>query len=385
MSSFDVAVVGLGALGSATVAALARQGASVVGIEQFELGHDRGASHDTSRILRHSYHTPAYVALTKEAYADWAMLEEVSGTELVTTTGGLDLFPANAAIPMSGYVAAMDAEGVHYEVLDSDDVTSRWSALRPPEGTLALYQADAAIVPAGRGTLVCQHLAATHGANLVTGTPVTGISPTRAGIDVRTRRGTFSVGAVVVTADAWTQSLLEPFGVQLGLTVTEEQVSYFAPERPQDFAVGAFPVWIWMDDPSFYGFPAYGDATVKSAQDCGGPVVTADERSGRPDPEMLTFLTDFLATLAPGSGRPVGSRRCLYTLTPDRDFVLGAVPDEPRVFVGLGAAHGFKFTPTFGRRLAELALGGVPGPELDPFRLDRPALQNPPQPSSWLV
>ncbi|MBA2553145.1 MAG: N-methyl-L-tryptophan oxidase [Geodermatophilaceae bacterium] len=385
MSSFDVAVVGLGALGSATVAALARRGASVVGIEQFELGHGRGASHDTSRILRHSYHTPAYVALTKEAYADWAALELASGTTLVTTTGGLDLFPANAAIPMSDYVAAMDAEGVRYEELDTPEVSSRWPGLHPPAGTLALYQADAAIVPAGRGTLVCQHLAATHGANLVTGTPVTGIKPSRTGIEVLTRRGSFSVGSVVVTADAWTQSLLEPFGVRLGLTVTEEQVSYFAPQRPQDFAVGAFPVWIWMDDPSFYGFPAYGDATVKAAQDCGGPVVSADQRSGRADPEMLRRLTDFLAMLAPGSGRSVGSRRCLYTLTPDRDFVLSPIPEEPRVVVGLGAAHGFKFAPTFGRRLADVALGGVPGPELDPFRLDRPALRDPSHTSKWLV
>lgn len=134
MSSFDVAVVGLGALGSATVAALARRGASVVGIEQFELGHGRGASHDTSRILRHSYDTPAYVALTKEAYADWAALELASGTTLVTTTGGLDLFPANAAIPMSDYVAAMDAEGVRYEVLDTPEVSSRWPGLHPPPG-----------------------------------------------------------------------------------------------------------------------------------------------------------------------------------------------------------------------------------------------------------
>ncbi len=94
----DYVVAGLGALGSATCHELARRGHRVVGLERFELGHARGASHDTSRILRHSYHTPSYVRLTQEAYADWARLERDSGEVLVTVVGGLDLFPPGAAI-----------------------------------------------------------------------------------------------------------------------------------------------------------------------------------------------------------------------------------------------------------------------------------------------
>ncbi len=97
--SVDHVVIGLGALGSATAYELARRGHSVVGLERFELGHHRGASHDTSRILRHSYHTPEYVRLTIEAYDDWARLEETSGEQLVTVVGGLDLFPPDPAIP----------------------------------------------------------------------------------------------------------------------------------------------------------------------------------------------------------------------------------------------------------------------------------------------
>ena len=93
MTDVDYVVVGLGALGSAAAWHLAARGHSVVGLEQFELGHSRGASHDTSRILRHSYHTPAYVRLTCEAYDDWARLEDESAERLVTVVGGLDLFP----------------------------------------------------------------------------------------------------------------------------------------------------------------------------------------------------------------------------------------------------------------------------------------------------
>src|SRR5690349_1535427 len=114
----DVAVVGLGALGSATAMELAGRGQRVVGLERFPLGHDRGASHDTSRILRHSYHTPDYVRLTQEAYVDWARLERDSGRHLVTTTGGLDLFPPGAAIRPDEYVDSLTAVGIEHERLD---------------------------------------------------------------------------------------------------------------------------------------------------------------------------------------------------------------------------------------------------------------------------
>src|SRR4029077_15706514 len=148
----DYVVVGLGALGSGAAWQLAARGHTVVGVEQFELGHARGASHDTSRILRHSYHTPSYVRLTQEAYADWARLERDSGEDLVTVVGGLDLFPPGAAISPVDYTTSLDAVGIDHEVLDPSDVARRWPQFRLPEGTLVLHQPEAAIVPAGRGT-----------------------------------------------------------------------------------------------------------------------------------------------------------------------------------------------------------------------------------------
>ncbi len=159
-------VAGLGALGSATAMELARRGHHVVGLERFELGHDRGASHDTSRILRHSYHTPDYVRLTQDAYADWARLEQDSGSTLVTTVGGLDLFPEGAAISPIDYTSALDEVGISYDVLDAAAVMARWPQFRLPEDLMALHQADAAIVPAALGTRVMQDQARRHGADL---------------------------------------------------------------------------------------------------------------------------------------------------------------------------------------------------------------------------
>lgn len=383
--AYDLAVVGLGALGSSTAWHAARRGLSVIGLEQFELGHDRGASHDSSRILRHSYHTPQYVDLTFAAYDDWADLADATGESFVTVTGGVDLFPDGAVIGMDDYTSSMTARGVPHEVLDVDTTLARWPQLALPEGTRVLFQERTSIVPAARGVAAMQRRARAHGAELRDRTAVRALVPRADGVDVVTDDGVVSAARAVVSADAWTAALLAPLGRDLPLTVTEEQVTYFAPADPEPFRPGRFPVWIWMDEPSYYGFPTYGEDTVKAAQDCGGPVVTAERRSGAEDAGMLDRLARFMAATFPGSGPAVRSRRCLYTLTPDRDFVVSAVPGTPQVVVGLGAAHGFKFAPTFGRLLTDLAVDGATSADVSPFRLDRPGLTDPSFVPSWMV
>jgi sarcosine oxidase len=384
--AYEYVVVGLGALGSAAAYQLARRGERVLGLEQFALGHVRGASHDTSRILRHSYHTPGYVALTFDAYDDWAALEVDSGERLVTQVGGLDLFPPDPAIPMADYTASMAACGVPFDELDRDQVSERWPQLSLPEGTVAVHQPRAAIVPAARGTQVMQQRASAYGAVLRDQSPVTAVRDRGAdGLEVEAGGRTYRCRRLVVCGDAWTNQVLAGLGHQVPLTVTLEQVTYFRPERPERFAPDRLPLWLWMDDPCYYGFPCYGEATVKAAEDCGGPEVTADERSYDPDPAMQQRLADFMAGTLPGSGPPVRSVRCLYTLVPDRDFVLGPVPGHEAVLVGMGAAHGFKFAPTFGRLLADLAVEGATGADVTPFRMDRPGLTDASYSTHWLV
>jgi sarcosine oxidase len=390
---FDVAVVGLGGLGSAAAYWLARRGARVAGFEQFELGHVRGASHDHSRIIRRSYHTPGYVALTAAAYEAWHAVEGDADEEIITRTGGIDVFPAGAAIDPAPYRASLDEVDVPYEVIDAAEIRRRWPAF--DRGTAidgdvhAIYSADTGIVPAGRATATLQHLAVAYGAQLRPNTPVQALCPAAGGdggeIDVVTASGTVRVERVVVCADAWTNRLLAPLGLEIPLTVTREQVTYF-PCRDADLQPGRFPVWIWMDDPSFYGFPVYGrlDA-VKASEDCGGPEVDPDTRSFEPDPGMEQRLAGFMCALLGDRFGPPSTTTCLYTLTSDRDFVVDRVPGCDNVVVGLGAAHGFKFAAWFGRTLADLAGGSEPGPELAPFAFHRASLHRPIERASWLV
>jgi sarcosine oxidase len=386
----DVAVVGLGGLGSATAYWLARRGVSVVGFEQFELGHVRGASHDHSRIIRRSYHTPEYVRLTAQAYDAWHAVEADSGTPLITTTGGIDLFPPGAAIDHATYTSSLAAEGVPFDWIDGNEVRRRWPAFA--DGTLvnadvmAVHSAETGIVPAGPGTRVMQELARAHGAELREHTPVREIRPVDGEVDIVTDDGITRVGHVVITADAWTNRVLASLGIEIPMAVTREQVSYFPHADLDRFAVGRFPIWIWMDDPSFYGFPVYGDTSgLKGSEDCGGAEVNPDTRTFDADTVMEHRLRRFLEQLVgPGFGAP-RTTTCLYTLTSDRDFLLDSLPDHPQVSVALGAAHGFKFAAWFGRTLAGLACGEPAGPDLAPFAFAREGLHRPIDRASWMV
>jgi sarcosine oxidase len=358
----------------------------VIGLEQFELGHERGASHDTSRILRHSYHTPAYVGLTIDAYDDWQTLEVDHGQQLVTQVGGLDLFPPDAVIPIFDYTDSLASWQIDYELVDAKAIKARWPVFQVPEGTVGLYQRRASIVPAARGTAAMQSQARRFGAELHDRCPVTGIRDLgSAGVEVHVVDDVIRCRRLVVCADAWTNDVLAGLDWSAPLTTTLEQVTYFQPEHPERLAPGEMPLWIWMDDPCYYGFPTYGEATVKAAEDCGGAVVTGDTRTFEPDPQRLAELTAFMTSTIPDAGPPVRSKTCLYTLTPDRDFLLGPVPGHEAVLVGLGAGHGFKFSPTIGRILGELAVAGETAADIGAFRLGRQALTDPNTPVSWMV
>ncbi len=389
---YDVAVVGLGALGSATAWQLARRGHSVLGLERFELGHTRGASHGDSRIIRLSYHTPNYVSAAIEAYQDWATLEADSGRSLVRRTGGVDLFPPMAAIDVEDYANSMTAMAVPYEVLTAQVARARWPGLAVPEGTTVVHQDRTGIVPASYGTATMQELARRFGADLREEHHVVELVDLGEGVVLRTSEGSRHFAKrVVVTTDAWTNQVLSSVDVELPLTVTKEQVVHFAVGDCDAEGVGGahspdtFPVWIWMDDPSWYGFPTYHEATVKVGQDCGGREVSADDRTFDVDEEMLHGTRALMRVLVPGALDVVRVTTCLYTLVPDRDFVADVVPGHENVVVGLGAAHGFKFAPWFGRVLADVATTGTSSTDLSAFSLTRRGITDPHAPLTWLV
>jgi sarcosine oxidase len=379
--AYEVIVIGCGGIGSAATYWLARQIRSdVLALEQFALGHDRGSSQDHSRIIRRSYHDPSYTALAAPAYELWSEIEAESGVPLVLKTGGLDLELLGTAGPkdLSHCAATMAADGIPYDELNAQDVMARWPQFRLPEQARGLYQADSGLVDAGKANAVHTALARLHGAVIRDQLPVRAIRSTATGVEVVTDDGGFSAGHLVIAAGAWTNSLLGNLGIQWPLTVTQEQVTYFATPHLRDFAPDRFPIWIWRAPEEYYGFPVYGEVATKAGQDVGGDEVTAETRTFEPSLPTKERLVRFLETTIPRFlGPELYTKTCLYTMPPDRHFVIDAAPGHPRVTVAVDAGHAFKFATLIGRILSQLALGGQTEYPIDAFRADRPALTDP--------
>jgi len=386
-AEFDVVVLGLGGIGSGAAYWCARSGARVLGIERFELGHARGESHDHSRIIRLSYHAPNYVRLAKEAYAAWEQLEHDVGERVVFKTGGLDLGPRFGAIPLEGYAEAMRACGVPFETLDAGEIRRRYPAFAVGDDVWGLFQADSGIVAAERATAAHQRAARAMGAALLDGTTVETIESRDGEITVTAGEQHYRARSLLVAAGPWTNGALAHFGVRLPLEVTKEQAMYFRPASIEPFAFGRFPVWIWMDDPSFYGFPVFGESgAVKVTQDAGGRSVDPDLRGFEPDDEITSRVRAFLRAHLPALGNELHLvKTCLYTLTPDRDFVIDTLPRHRNVHVAIGAGHAFKFASVIGRILSELALRGETTSDVGSFTLQRPILQMAAPPTRYMV
>ena len=311
----------------------------------------------------------------RDAYASWAVLEEDAGEQLVFRTGGLDLYPEGAHDWIGDYQGSLDECEVPYSWLEPAEVVHRWPQWRLSGDVRSMYQEDSGIVAAARANAAHRRMAASLGATLVPNARVMQVRQ-RAGLfELVTTDRTWRADRLIVAADAWTNELLGQLWRPINLVVTQEQVTYYASRDLEAFLPERFPIWIWMGEPSFYGFPAFGEAGAKIGRDVGGPKVTGDARSFEPRADYSERLDGFMAEHLPGGLGPyLEQRTCLYTMTPDREFVVDLIPGHDRAAVGLGAAHGFKFASVFGKSLVELVFEGTAGSDVSAWPIEREIL-----------
>jgi sarcosine oxidase len=367
-----IAIIGAGGAGSAAARFLARDGHDVTVYERFTLDHDRGSSFGGSRIIRRTYPDALYTRLMGTAYELWAELEQDAGEELFVRCGGLT-FGRRDNSDMAQTEEALRVNGVAYERLMASEVAARWAAFRLDDDQYAIFQADSGYLRASECVTAQMQLAQGHGARLVENAVVNGLQPLP---DGRTRAETPSgeeeFDRVLVTAGAWMTELLP--SLRLSLRVTRQYYAHLDAGAPDDtFEATQFPVWIDLDT-LFYGFPRQSDAPgVKIACHQQGAVVTPESVERTASADDLRLLTDYAAERLPAlHGPPLFEKVCLYTNTPNEDFIIDAVPDLPGVFLCSGCSgHGFKFTVLFGRILADLAQGKPVSSDLIRFRLGR--------------
>lgn len=388
-ADWDVVVVGLGAMGGLALWRLAcRRGVRVVGVEQFEPGHDRGASHGESRIFRTAYmEGESYVPLMRRARRLWAELEQETGTALAVRTGCLSIGPAGSEL-VDGALRSAAAHGLAYDLLDAAALRRRYPQHADlPPGAVGLYEPDAGLLRPELAVRRAVAAAAARGAAVLTGTRVRAVDTAAGAVRVRLDTGDLVARRAVVAAGGWSGRLLP--GLAPRLRVVRRVQGWFPPGDPAGFAPDRFPVFLRGAGRSiWYGLPDPDGGADGGAGPDGGAVKVAvhhwpgvdepvdpDAGPRPPGPRDAALLAGLVRTALPGLGaEPVRMAACTYTLTPDEHFIVGPRSDLPGVTVLAGfSGHGFKFAPVIGETAAAAALAdpaGPPVPLFDPHRFD---------------
>ena len=380
---YRVIVIGCGAIGAATAYWLSRRlgGDAVLALEQYELGHDRGASEDHSRVIRHTYPRTDYTALTPAAYQSWNVAERETGLRFVHRTGGLMIAaPGGAGMEdVEATANAMAASGLPFELLDGAAVREHWPQWRLGNQHAAVFDPESGILDIRQATAAHLALARARGASIRPHAPVSAVTESPRGVTVTAAGETYTGDRVVLAGGAWNPVLLEMLGTSLPITLTQEQVTYFATPNVREFTPERFTVFgVFAEDGlAYYGIPVYGEVAVKAGLDGVGPVVTPQTKTDAADPRRVEQVREFLERYLPGAlGPELRTRVCCYDLPPDRDFIADYVPGSARVLVCAGAGHAGKFAALLGRVLTDLAVDGGSSFPVSAFRADRPGITN---------
>ncbi len=366
-----VAILGLGGVGTAAARFLAATGHQVVGFEQFGLDHTQGSSYGSSRIIRKVYPDPFYARLMEAAYPLWTDLERESGESLLLNCGGFFFGPEDLP-EMIATEAALDAVGVPYQRWSAAEARARLP-FRLRDHDCGLFEPQSGLLRASRCVLANARLARSRGAELRENTLVDAVEPNASGVRIRTGGVWETYDRLLITAGPWVGRLLQPW-VTLPVTVTRQQYAYFTlTNRRSDFSPDRFPVWIDMET-YYYGFPEHDEIPgAKVALHRFGPPFDPDSFGREPRDEDDEAARAYLRERLPDATGPVTHHQvCLYTVTPDTDFIVDRLPGAPRVtYVGGLSGHGFKFTVLLGQIAARLVLDQDPGHDLSRFALSR--------------
>jgi sarcosine oxidase len=359
-------------MGSSTVYQLALRGQKVLGIDQFSPPHSFGSSHGKSRFIREAYfEDPLYVPLVKRAYNGWAELQARSGKRMLTHTGGLMIGAPDGTV-VSGARASAVKYHLPYEELSARELRARFPALHAPEDAVAIWEPRAGVLDPEAAIDAQLSLARAAGAELRFGEKVTKWRATAEGVEVVTQSGTWAAARLVIAAGPWAGDLLPELA--LPLTVERAVTYWFDPRKGAEFTPDRLPIFIheYAPERMWFGFADLGHG-VKVALHHQGETTTAQTvRRAVSDAEIAGIRGLMKQFLPGGDGALRSSAVCLYTNTPDRNFILDAHPDHPAVFIASPCSgHGFKFSIAIGELIADELMGEGRRFDLSPFRIDR--------------
>lgn len=371
-----IAILGVGGIGAMAAWRLAKAGHRVTALEQFRLDHDLGSSYGDSRIVRRAYPDALYTALMADAYTLWDELQAAfSDRELFVRSGGIYCGPESHP-QVHSTAEALASSGVDYEIMNHTTCSYRFPAFALRKGEIAVYEPGMGYARASLCARAAAELARELGAVIREETQAVRIEAGAGGtLHITLQTGeTLTADGLIVAAGPWTGDRLAEIGLRIPLVVTRQAYLHFRPERnAADFERGRFPVWIDAAA-NVYGFPRLGDLPgVKIALHDRGAAVTAETVEREVTEADREAVWDYAQVRFPWlSDEVVYSKVCLYTNTPDEDFIIDRLPGLPNaVCLGGTSGHGFKFTPLLGQIAADLVTNRETPYDLSRFRLNR--------------
>ena len=370
---YDVIVLGVGAMGSATIYQLARRGRKVLGLERFDIPHTFGSSHGVTRIIRLAYYEhPSYVDLLRRSYELWREIQAEAGEQLLHIIGSIDAGPADSRVFQGAWRSAKEHDLTH-EVFTGPELRRRFPGFNLPPETLALFQPDGGFLLPERCVANYVMAAQAHGAEVHGREQVLDWEPHFGGVRVRTIYDTYTADKLVIAAGAWADHFVPELR---GLTVPERQVlAWLQPSKPDYFHPSRFPVFnLLVAEGRYYGFPQHGIPGFKFGRyHHFEEVVDPDHWNREPTDADQRILREFANRYFPdGAGPTQTMATCLFTNTPDRHFILDLHPEHPNVVIASPCSgHGFKFASVVGEIVADLAERGQTRHDIALFRLAR--------------
>ena len=356
---FHTIVLGVGGMGSAVCYELAKRGKRVLGIDRFDIPNDMGSSHGYTRIIRLAYYEhPSYVMLLKRAYELWAEVEARTGTQVLVKTGSIDAGPADSWV-FKGSLQSCVEHGLEHEVLTGTELKQRFPGYNLPHDILACFQPDGGFVLPEPATVAYVQAAHALGAEIHGHEEVLDWQPLSNGEGVRviTDRAEYEADSLVIAGGAWNSRLL-PF--LRGMAVPERQVlAWLQPDRPEYFTPATFPVFnALVPEGRYYGFPVHTVPGFKFGRyHHFEEVVEPDTYDRQPSEFDEETLRDFASRYFPdGAGPTMILKSCMFTNSPDRQFIIDLHPEYPQVSFAAGfSGHGYKFASVIGEVMADLA------------------------------
>ncbi|MCH2147801.1 MAG: N-methyl-L-tryptophan oxidase [Phycisphaerales bacterium] len=363
MSRYDVIVVGVGAMGSATCLALARRGVRVLGLERHGIPHDQGSSHGQSRMIRCAYYEhPDYVPLLLRSWELWEQLGEEAGRASLYATGGLYMGPPGSEFVESSLQAA-ETYGLEHERLGRSQLQERFPQFVLPSDFIAMHESKAGFLIPEWCIEDQVRLARTHGAEIHEYESVASWDSDAGGVVVQTSAGTYTAGHLVLCAGAWMPKLSKSI---LPLQVTRQVLGWMKPAEPSALQLGTLPVWA-IDCPGegqLYGFPLTeglpGPTGFKAAMHAPGVVADPNTIDREPRPGDDATFIDRVRDWIPAAGSELDAMRiCMYTNSIDEHFIIDGHPDHSHVTMATGfSGHGFKMSSVIGEVLADMSTEG---------------------------